>query len=139
MLGKPRSLLCLCKRQGFRGGPFFEMFGSQQLPASSHLRERDEMLPRAIVSGGGVELISLVTSSAVVVTSRVGTVTSCGNVPFHPLVHLRHQPEFIPLAAPDCSRWPRCLPWHGWLPGLPARPGEFFTRLWLVVTLRLTI
>ena len=42
----------LCKRKGFRGGLCFDIYGSHQLLASSHLRERDKMLLRAILSGG---------------------------------------------------------------------------------------
>ena len=42
----------LCKRKGFRGGFGFDIYGSHQLLVSSHLRERDKMLLRAILSGG---------------------------------------------------------------------------------------
>ena len=41
----------LCKRKGFRGGFSVEFYGSHQLLVSSHLRERDNMLLRAILSG----------------------------------------------------------------------------------------
>ena len=27
-------------------------------------------------------------------------------------------PEFMSLTAVDRWKWPRCLLWHGWLPGL---------------------
>ena len=37
---------------------------------------------------------------------------------FPPLQHVRDLPEFATLMRRDRSRWPRCLPWHGWLPGL---------------------
>ena len=39
-----------------------------------------------------------------------------GNVFF--LLILREFLEFMPLMARDRSNWPRCLLWHGWLPGL---------------------
>ena len=38
-----------------------------------------------------------------------------------PLVELRSQPEFLPLMSRDRTHWPRCLLWHGWLPGLSSR------------------
>ena len=34
------------------------------------------------------------------------------------LLHVRELPEFATLMALDRSKWPRCLSWHGWLPGL---------------------
>ena len=39
---------------------------------------------------------------------------------FHPLSlqHVRDLPEFATLVSLDRSNWPRCLLWHGWLPGL---------------------
>ena len=39
---------------------------------------------------------------------------------FHPppLQHVRGLPEFAYLMSLDRSNWPRCLLWHGWLPGL---------------------
>ena len=42
----------LCKRKGLRCGFGVDIFGSHQLLVSSHLRERDKMLQRAILSGG---------------------------------------------------------------------------------------
>ena len=42
----------LCKRKGFRGGFGVDIYGSHQLLVSSHLRERDKMLLRAILFGG---------------------------------------------------------------------------------------
>ena len=37
---------------------------------------------------------------------------------FLPLQHVRELPEFAYLMSLDRSNWPRCLLWHGWLPGL---------------------
>ena len=37
---------------------------------------------------------------------------------FSPLQHVRELPEFAYLMSLDRSKWPRCLLWHGWLPGL---------------------
>ena len=42
----------LCSREGFRGGPLFDIHGSLQLLNSSHVRERDKALLRAIMVGG---------------------------------------------------------------------------------------
>ena len=42
----------LCKRKGFPGGFGVDIYGSHQLLVSSHFRERDKMLLRAILSGG---------------------------------------------------------------------------------------
>ena len=42
----------LCGRKGFRGGPLLDIRGSLQLLYSSHVRERDKALLRAIVVGG---------------------------------------------------------------------------------------
>ena len=33
--------------------------------------------------------------------------------------------KFVPLLTLDRSSWPRCLAWHGWLPCLSARRGQF--------------
>ena len=43
-----------------------------------------------------------------------------GSVLFPPalLQHVRELPEFTHLMSLDRSKWPRCLLWHGWLPGL---------------------
>ena len=37
---------------------------------------------------------------------------------FLPILHVRELPEFLSFMSLDRSVWPRCLPWHGWLPGL---------------------
>ena len=42
----------LSERKGFGGGDFVDFQGSLQLLTSSHLRERDKMLLRAILCGG---------------------------------------------------------------------------------------
>ena len=48
-------------------------------------------------------------------------VTFFGIALFPPFVELRNQPEFRPLVSRDRTHWPRCLLWHGWLPGLSSR------------------
>ena len=40
---------------------------------------------------------------------------------FPPFEELRNSPEFLPLMSRDRTNWPRCLLWHGWLPGLTSR------------------
>ena len=40
------------RRNGFRGGFCVDIYGFHQLLVPSHLRERDKMLLRAILSGG---------------------------------------------------------------------------------------
>ena len=42
----------LCGREGFQGGPLLDIHGSLQLLNSSHVRERDKALLRAILVGG---------------------------------------------------------------------------------------
>ena len=34
------------------------------------------------------------------------------------LQHVRELLEFAFLMSLDRTKWPRCLLWHGWLPGL---------------------
>ena len=48
-------------------------------------------------------------------------VTSFGIALFPLFVELRNNPEFLPLMSRDRTNWPRCLLWHGWLPGLTSR------------------
>ena len=44
--------------------------------------------------------------------------TYFGSVLSPSLQHVRELPEFVSLMSLDRSKWPRCLLWHGWLPGL---------------------
>ena len=39
-------------------------------------------------------------------------------VSFHSLQHVRDLPQLAHRLSLDRSNWPRCLLWHGWLPGL---------------------
>ena len=48
---------------------------------------------------------------------------------------VRDLPEFAPLLAMDRSRWPRCLAWHGRLPGL-GTAGERGPCIWALTLLR---
>ena len=42
----------LCAREGFRGGPLFDITGTLQLLHSVHVRERDKALLRGVLIGG---------------------------------------------------------------------------------------
>ena len=58
---------------------------------------------------------------------------------FPPFVELRNQPEFLPLLSRDRTHWPRCLLWHGWLPGLSSRTVGTLGLLHLVTLLVLAL
>ena len=124
----------LCKRKGCRREFCIDVRGSQQLLNSSHLRDREKMLLRATLSGEGV-WNGLLLSKA-----KIGDIKCrfcdaanndghlCWECPFS---HLPHHPFWnfvgvlsLPLfflMKQDCIKWPRCMLWHGWLPGLTAR------------------
>ena len=112
-----------CKRKGFRGVPCFDIYGSHQLLASSHLRERDKMLLRAILSGGVWNgfLLSKVTKEDIrcrFCNAPDNDGHLLGDCTFLPCAELRNNLEFLPLMKRDRTEWSRCLLWHGWLPGL---------------------
>ena len=116
----------LCKRKGCRGGFSLDIYGSHQLLVSSHLRERDKMLLRAILSGGVWNGFLLSKAKKEDILCRFcGAPDNDGHLfwdcTFHPFVEHRNNPEFLPLMNRDRTSWPRCLLWHGWLPGLTSR------------------
>ena len=112
----------LCKRKGFRGGFGVDIYGSHQLLVSSHLRERDKMLSRAILSGWVWNGFLLSKAKKEDIHCRFcGAPDLFWDCTFHPFVELRNKPEFLPLMNRDRTHWPRCLLWHGWLPGLISR------------------
>ena len=53
-----------------------------------------------------------------VVFAERGMVICFGNVLSTHLQHVRDLLEFAFLMSLDRGNWPRCLLWHGWLPGL---------------------
>ena len=113
----------LCSRQGFRGGPLLDVHGSLQLRNSSHVRERDKALLRAIMVGGGWNGFLFGRVRGRDVPCRFcGAPDNDGHLfwdcTFLPLVEIRENPEFHDLMKLDKSHWPRCLLWHGWLPML---------------------
>ena len=113
----------LCGREGFRGGPLFDIHGSLQLLNSSHVRERDKALLRAIMVGGVWNGFLLSRVRGQDVPCRFcGAPDNDGHLfwdcTFPPLVEIRENPEFHDLMRLDKTHWPRCLLWHGWLPML---------------------
>ena len=116
----------LCKRKGFRGGFGVDIYGSHQLLVSSHLRARDKIMLRAMLSGGVWNGFLL----SKVKKENVPCRFCCApdndghlfwDCTFLLLWNLRNSPEFLPLMSKDRTHWPRCLLWHGWLPGLTSR------------------
>ena len=112
----------LCRRKGSRGGPLPDFRGSMQLLDSSHVRDRDKALLRAILSGG-VGTVSpgqgakRKRSMSFLWGSGWGWSLVLG-VFLLPLVAIRESPEFHDIVNLDKAGWPRCLLWHGWLPAL---------------------
>ena len=103
-----------------------DIYGSHQLLVSSHFRERDKMLLRAIHSGGVWNGFLLSKVKKEDVPCRFcGAHDNDGHLflglHLSSFVELRNQPEFLPLMSKDRTHWPRCLLWHGWLPGLSSR------------------
>ena len=92
----------------------FSISGSLQLLNSSHVRERDKALLRAIMVGGvwNCFLLSRVRGQAVP-CRFCGAPDNDGHLfrdcPFPPLVEIRENPEFHDLMRLDKAHWPRCL------------------------------
>ena len=120
MLGVLKLLLSF-----LRGRAFWEhLRGSLQLLTSSHLRERDKMLLRAILCGSVWNGFLLGKAKKEDVPCRF-----CGKKGWRwalffgayfslLLQHVRELPELTSLMSLDRSNWLRCLLWHGWFPGL---------------------
>ena len=113
----------LSERKGFRGVDYADFQGSLQLLTSSHLKDKEKMLLRVILCGGvwngfllGRARRKMFPASSV--AGKMVTVICLWECTFPPLLHVRELPEFSSLMALDRSKWPRCLLWHGWLPGL---------------------
>ena len=116
-----RVIAQLAERKGFRGVQFADFQGSLQLLTSSHLRDRDKMLLRAILCGGVWNGFLLGQAKKEYVPCRFcGKKDGDGHLflecTFPPLLHVRELPEFSTLLALEKGKWPRCLLWHGWLP-----------------------
>ena len=52
------------------------------------------------------------------VVARMGVDICFGSAFFSPILHVRELPDFASLLARGRSNRPRCVIWHGWLPGL---------------------
>ena len=103
--------------------PLLDIRGSLQLLNSSHVRERDKALLRAIMVGGVWNGFILGHVRGQLVPCRFcGAPDHDGHLfwdcPFPPLVEIREHPEFHDLMRLDKAHWPRCFLWHGWLPML---------------------
>ena len=108
---------------------FADLKGSLQLLNSSHLRDRDKMLLRAIMCGGVWNGFLLGKAKKEDVPCRFcGKRDGDGHLFWEcsllPLEHVRDLSEFSFLMSLDRSKWPRCLLWHGWLPGLNGTLGD---------------
>ena len=119
----------LSERKGFLGVQFADIKGSLQLLNSTHLRDRDKMLLRAILCGGVWNGFLLGKAKKEDIPCRFcGKRDGDGHLfwecSFPPLQHVRDLPEFSFLMSLDRSKWPRCLLWHGWLPGLNGMLGD---------------
>ena len=90
----------LSEREGFRGVQFADFQGSLQLLNSSHLRDRDSMLLRAILSGRAWNGFLLGQAKKDDVPCRFcGKKDGDGHLfwecTFPPLLHVRELPEFV--------------------------------------------
>ena len=99
------------KGRVFLGGAFADFQGSSQLLTSSHLRERDKMLLRAILCGSAKKEDVPCRFCG----KRDGDGRLFWECTFPPFLHVRELPEFASLMSLDRGRWPRCLLWRGWL------------------------
>ena len=103
------------ERQRFRGAQFLDLRGSLQIRSSSHLRERDEVLLRVhfVWRVGGFRTGFILSKSRKDEVLCRFCVKSDGDG------HQFWERTFPPIMhAVDRGDWPRCLLWHGWLPGL---------------------
>ena len=85
-----------------------------ELLTSTHLRDRDKMLLRAIFCGGVWNGFLLDKAKKEDVPCRFcGKKDGDGHLlwecTFHPIQHVRELPEFSFLMSLDRSKWPRCL------------------------------
>ena len=108
----------LAQRKGFREVQFADIKGSLQL-LTSHLRKRDKMLLRAILSGGVWNEFLLGCAKKEDVPCRFcGGKDGDGHLFWERACpstqNIRDHPEFVPLMNMDRSEWPRCLLWYGW-------------------------
>ena len=106
------NLLGFLRERGFGEVEFADFQGSLQLLTSSHQRERDKMLLRAILCGGVWNGFLLGKAKKEDVPCRFsGKRDGDGHLfwecTFSPLKHVRDLPEFAFLMSLDRSNWPR--------------------------------
>ena len=102
--------------EGFRGAQFLDVRGSQQPLISSHLRERDKMLLRAVLCGGVRNGFFWRKAQGDDIRCRsfgdqdgdVYLFCDC-TVPFSILFMFVGSSEMVPLLVRDRSNWLRCL------------------------------
>ena len=119
----------LSERQVFLGAEFADFRSSLQLLTSSHLRGRIKNVVKSHFVWGvwngfllgkakkkvKMFLCRILWLREMVMVIYFGSALS----PSTPhLLHVRELPDFSTLMALDRRNWPRCLLWHGWLPGL---------------------
>ena len=114
-----QNMIC-AREKGFGGEFCFDIYCSHQLLVSSHLRERDKMLLRAILSRGvwNGKKRTVPVGFAMHLTMMA---ISFGDALFPLDMELRNDLEFLPLMNRNRTNWPRCFLWHGWLSGLTSR------------------
>ena len=116
----------LCKRKGFRGGLvliFMALINYLFLPIFGN-ETKCCFEPFCLGEFGMASCLVRLRKKTFLVVSVVHLmmlVTFFWDCTFHPFVELRNKPEFLPLVSGDRTHWPRCLLWHGWLPGLTSR------------------
>ena len=130
----------LSERKGFLGGEYADFQGSLQLLTSSHLRERDKMLLKAILCGRvWNRFLHGKTKKEDVPCRFCGQRHGDGQLFWEctlpTLQHVREVPEFATLMSLDRGKWPRCLLCHGWLLGLSSLAKGILGPLLLVTWL----
>ena len=132
----------LYRRKGFRGEFCFDICGSHQLLSSSHLRERDKNVVEGHPLWWVLDGFLLGKAKHEDINCRLCNAPDNDGHLFWgcslpPCVKPRNHPEIASLFTQGRTKWPRCMLWHGWLPGLTVRPdlpGPLRPVMWHVAT-----